>query len=162
MGSLIDYLNIEINSKEDPDVYVKIENAFKKQRKVVNDEIIKEIGHLKEVKKLNEMHVAILTMRQRMLEDSHILMDKLVDLKREYKMHRAEAYNVVLTNMQLRIKTTGEKEAVIEGNDTVSESKARISLLENQILFYSETIKTIDQVLYGLKTRLDVEKLLGG
>ena len=157
--SLIEYFKIE---PVDPkNILDAIENAFRNQRATINKQIIGEISNLKDLKKLNALHVSFLSHRQRLLEDSHILLDKLVDLKKEYKVNKGNAYNIVLKDMQLRIKTTGEKSAIIEGSTAVSESKAKIEVVENQILFYNESIKTVDQVLYGLKTRLDVERLLG-
>ena len=40
--------------------------------------------------------------------------------------------------------------------------KEKLEQIENQIGFYSESIKTIDAVLFGIKTRIDVQKLLDG
>jgi hypothetical protein len=36
-----------------------------------------------------------------------------------------------------------------------------VEIIENQIAFMDGSIKTVDNVLFGLKTRLDLEKLLG-
>ena len=40
--------------------------------------------------------------------------------------------------------------------------KEKLEQIENQIGFYSESIKTIDSVLFVIKTRIDVQKLLDG
>ena len=44
----------------------------------------------------------------------------------------------------------------------VLRDQEKLEQVENQIGFYSDSIKTIDAVLFGIKTRLDVQKLLDG
>jgi hypothetical protein len=48
---------------------------------------------------------------------------------------------------------------VIEGR--TSNTKESLELFENQVSFYNESIKTIDNIIFGIKTRLDIEKTLG-
>ena len=140
----------------------KLEKVLAKQRQDYNKDILENILKLKNIKSLNEVHINSLTLRQRLLEDSHILLDKLVNLRKEYKQFKGEAYDHITSNIQIKLKTREEKSAIIEGNENVNEAKAKMEVLDNQILFYSESIKTMDQMLYGLKTRIDVEKMLGG
>ena len=52
-----------------------------------------------------------------------------------------------------------EKKVIVEGKTT--ELQETIEVIENQISFMDGSIKTVDNVLFGLKTRLDLEKLLG-
>ena len=60
--------------------------------------------------------------------------------------------------MQIRYQAT-EKTVVIDGRTATT--KEYLEIFENQINFSSESIKTIDSVLYGIKTRLDIEKTIG-
>jgi hypothetical protein len=53
-----------------------------------------------------------------------------------------------------------EKNTIVDGK--TASLKEKIEQVENQITFYSDSIKTIDAVLFGIKTRLDVQKLLDG
>jgi uncharacterized protein YlzI (FlbEa/FlbD family) len=62
-------------------------------------------------------------------------------------------------NNQIRYNSN-EKTTIVDGKTAAI--KEKIEQLENQIAFYSESIKTIDAVLFGIKTRIDVQKLLDG
>ena len=61
-------------------------------------------------------------------------------------------------NLQHRYQYN-EKTVIIEGK--TAQTKEMIELIENQINFFSESIKTIDNVLFGIKTRVEIEKTLG-
>lgn len=158
--SLIDFFNThdQLPAKTMLDKLVKV---LALQRQDYDKDIFENIKKLSSVKNLNELQINALTLRQRLLEDSHILLDKLVTLRKDYKQNRGEAYDHITNNIQIKLKTREEKSAIIEGDASVNEVRAKIEVLDNQILFYNESIKTMDQMLYGLKTRIDVEKLLG-
>jgi hypothetical protein len=139
----------------------KLIKVLAKQRQEYNKDILDNILKLKSIKSLNELHINCLTLRQRLLEDSHILLDKLVNLRKDYKQNKGDAYNYINNNVQIKLKSQEEKSAIVEGRLNVNETKSKMEIMDNQILFYNESIKTMDQILYGLKTRIDVEKLLG-
>ena len=64
----------------------------------------------------------------------------------------------ISNNLQLRYKSN-EKIVVIDGR--TSSTKEYLEIFENQINFFNESIKTIDSIIFGIKTRLDIEKTLG-
>jgi hypothetical protein len=47
---------------------------------------------------------------------------------------------------------------LIEGD--LTELKERIDIVDNQISFINETIKTVDHFLYGIKSRIALEEYL--
>jgi hypothetical protein len=61
-------------------------------------------------------------------------------------------------NLQHRYQYN-EKTVIIEGKTAAT--KEMMDLIENQINFFNESIKTVDNVLFGLKTRVEIEKTLG-
>ena len=52
-----------------------------------------------------------------------------------------------------------EKNVLIEGK--TANIKEVVDTIENQISFFVDSIKTIDNVLFGIKTRVEIEKTLG-
>jgi len=52
-----------------------------------------------------------------------------------------------------------EKNVIIEGK--TANIKETLDNIENQLAFFSDSIKTIDNILYGVKTRVEIEKALG-
>ena len=51
-----------------------------------------------------------------------------------------------------------EKTTLIDGD--LTELKGRLDLVDNQIGYMNETAKTIDHMLYGIKTRIQLEEYL--
>lgn len=139
----------------------KIISVFRKDREMNNNKIYASILNMRNLKELVGVQVEMLSARQRMLEDSHIILDRLVQLRKQYRQLKGNAHNDIATNIQLRMKTAGEKEAIVEGSPEISEMRHKIEILDNQINYYNESIRTVDDILYGIKTRLDVERLLG-
>ena len=139
----------------------KILYAFKKSRTEFNDKIIASIYDMRDTHKLVDVKVQMLSTRQRLLEDSHTLLDTLTDLRKKYRIQKGKAYDNIVNNIQLRMKTTGEKEAIVEGTSEIAELRNKIEILENQTQYYTESIRTVDGILYGIRTRLEIEKLLG-
>ena len=135
--------------------------VFRKNRDDNGKKILASIVNMREMRQLVGVQVEMLSLRQRMLEDSHILLDKLTELRKQYRLKKGAAYDAIVNSIQMRMKTTGEKEAVVEGNIEIAEIKNKIEILDGQISYYNESIRTVDDILYGIKTRLDIEKLLG-
>jgi len=139
----------------------KMTHVFRQNRDDCKNKILSSITNMRHTNKLIDVQVEMLSQRQRMLEDSHILLDKLTDLRKQYRIRKGNAYDSIVNNLQLRMKTTGEKEAIVEGSAEIAELRNKIDILEKQTEYYSESMRTIDHILYGIKTRIDIEKLLG-
>jgi len=139
----------------------KLIKTFRERRDAHNRKIYNSIMNMRDLPKLVDVQIEMLSMRQRMLEDSHILLDKLVIMRKDYRMKKGMAYDHIVNNIQLRMKTTGEKEAIVEGNGEIAEMRHKIEIFEGQTEYYNESIRTVDDILYGIKTRLDIEERLG-
>jgi hypothetical protein len=53
-----------------------------------------------------------------------------------------------------------EKTALIDGD--LSEIKRKIDVVDNQMSFLNETVKTVDHFLYGVKSRISLEEFMRG
>ena len=80
-------------------------------------------------------------------------------LKKSYREKKGEEWVEASKSHQVRFNSS-EKNTIVDGRTATI--KERLEQIENQIAFYSESIKTVDAVLFGVKTRLDVQKLLDG
>lgn len=139
----------------------KITVVFRRSRDENNKKIYDSILKMRNLRELTDIQVEMLSLRQRMLEDTHVLLDKLVELRKQYRILKGNAYEGIVNNIQLRMKTTGEKEAIVEGSSEIVETRNKIDILDGQTSYYNESIRTVDNIIYGIKTRLDVERLLG-
>jgi hypothetical protein len=100
----------------------------------------------------------MLSLRQRLLEDNHTLLEHITALRKKFRDEKADTMETLSKNMQLRYQAN-EKNVVIEGKTSVT--KEYLEIFENQVSFFNESIKTIDNIIFGIKTRLDIEKTLG-
>ena len=100
----------------------------------------------------------MLSLRQRLLEDNHNLVEHLITLRKRYRNERAVEMENLSKNLQIRYQST-EKNVVIEGRTATT--KESLEVFENQIEFFNESIKTVDNIIFGIKTRLDIEKTIG-
>jgi hypothetical protein len=90
-------------------------------------------------------------------EKESIVKDYILSLLDSFEEVETQLENIS-TNLQQRYQYN-EKTVLIDGKTT--EIKHMIDLIENQITFFNESIKTVDNVLFGIKTRVEIEKVLG-
>jgi hypothetical protein len=136
----------------------KISVKFQERRSEISKEIYTNIEKLSNLKTLKEAQVNMLSLRQRLLEDNHTLLEHLTILRKKYREERATELENISRNLQLRYQAN-EKTVVIDGR--TSATKESLEMFETQVSFFNESIKTIDNIIFGIKTRLDIEKTLG-
>ena len=135
----------------------KIAKKFSESRATVSTEIYENIEKLSNLKTLKIAQVNMLSLRQRLLEDNHTLLENITTLRKKFREERSSEMENLSKNLQIRYQSN-EKTVVIEGK--TSSTKESLELFENQISFYSESIKTIDSIIFGINTSLDIEKTL--
>ena len=136
-----------------------IAEVFRDKRELFSGEIYTGIKLLESVRKIPEAQVTFLSLRQRMLEENHTLIEHFTQLKKTFRGKKGEEWVDASKNHQIRYGAN-EKNTIVDGK--TASIKEKLEQVENQIGFYAESIKTIDAVLFGIKTRLDVQKLLDG
>lgn len=136
-----------------------IEDVFREKRQIFSDEIQKGIKLLSSIKNISEVQVTFLSMRQRLLEENHSILEYYTKYKKEFREQRGREMVEASKVGQTRYQST-EKTVIIDANTSVL--KERLEKLENQINFYAESIKTVDSVLFGVKDRINAQKLLDG
>jgi hypothetical protein len=140
------------------DTLQSIIKKFEARRREASNEIYQNIEKLSNLKTLKEAQVNMLSLRQRLLEDNHNLFEHLIVLRKRYRTERSSEMENISKNVQLRYQST-EKNVVIDGRTATT--KESIEVFENQVEFFNESIKTIDNIIFGIKTRLDIEKAIG-
>ena len=131
---------------------------YGKTRSNISQEIRECIEKMSSMTGLKEVQVNMLSLRQRLLEDNHILIENLSSVKRKYRNERAKQMENISTNLQHRYQYN-EKTVLIDG--ATANIKEIVDTIENQISFFVDSIKTVDNVLYGIKTRVEIEKVIG-
>ena len=140
------------------DTKQNIVDRFQNRRSEVSKEIYSSIEKLSNLKTLKDAQVNMLSLRQRLLEDSHTLLEHITMLRKKFRDEKSDVMETLSKNLQLRYQAN-EKTVVIDGR--TSNTKEYLEIFENQVNFFNESIKTIDNIIFGIKTRLDIEKTLG-
>ena len=136
----------------------QISASFKKKREEISLEIQNCVETMGNFKNLKEVQILMLSLRQRLLEDSHTLLEHASILRKKYRSERSRHMEQISTNLQQRYQYN-EKNVIIDGK--TADTKESLDLIENQISFFTDTIKTVDNILFGIKTRVEIEKTLG-
>lgn len=151
-------LDIQPNHLEQPRKK-SLADVFREKRESFSGEIYTGVKLLEDIRKIPEAQVIFLSMRQRLLEENHVLIEHFTNAKKTYRERKGEEWIEASTKHQ-RMYNSTEKNTIVDGKTAAL--KEKLEHLENQIAFYSDSIKTVDAVLFGLKTRIDVQKLLEG
>ena len=133
----------------------KLEEYFAAKRQDWSSKIRDIIHKLRDVKQLDEAIVLMLSYRQMIIES-------LTELN--VKSKKAEA----AYQSQYRVKYMGyfnhdyklsdkQKDSMTKAD--LLEKKKQINLFETQIEFYRESIKTLDNMGWAIKSRISVEQM---
>lgn len=153
----LDILN-KNNDSEIPkeDIYSK----FEKNRKIWTDSIHSLNSKLKDIKMMESLMVDVYSERQRAVDYYHYLNSILIKIIKNYKRRFMEQYEFYSTKSQLRFPNETLKTNRIQADLAIElENK---DVLENHIKFISETIKTIDGIIYAINSRIKLEELMRG
>lgn len=120
-----------------------------------------EMGFLfKDFMKMGELQVKVYSERQRLIERIHYYLSTLSKYTTKYKKKKAELFIKYTQGSDLLLKTASEKSIMMDSD--LSQMKEKIDNLEFQIEFLKETVKTVDSIIYGIKNRIDLEKMIQG
>jgi hypothetical protein len=130
-----------------------LEERFKEERGDWNDKIIQLVESIKHTSKLSEAQVIQLSYRQ-MIQDKlaeyRILHEKRqemldkqsADRFREYKL----SYDIKLSSSETQMFVQSDCKAL----------KLQIKMIHTQIIYFEESIKTLDNVGYAIKNKIEI------
>jgi translation initiation factor 2 beta subunit (eIF-2beta)/eIF-5 len=147
-----------MSDSQPKDTKSSISEKFKARRSEASKEIYENIEHLSNLKTLKTAQVNMLSLRQRLLEDNHTLLEHITVLRKKLREEKAHVMEDLSKNLQLRYQSN-ENNIVLDGK--TSSTREYLEIFENQVAFFNDSIKTIDNIIFGIKTRLDIEKTLG-
>jgi hypothetical protein len=130
-----------------------LEERFKEERVDWNDKIIQLVETIKHTSKLSEAQVIQLSYRQ-MIQDKlaeyRILHEKrqemldkqTADRFREYKL----SYDIKLSSSETQMFVQSDCKAL----------KLQIKMIHTQIIYFEESIKTLDNIGYAIKNKIEI------
>lgn len=136
---------------------IDFDKKFSEERAEWTEKIRTLSIRMKNIRELSEVQVDLYSSRQILLEYSAKLGQVMTKLNSKYRKDRGDRLKFYSENSQIKYGAN-EKTPLIEGD--LSDLKERMDIVENQISFINETIKTVDHCLFGIKSRITLEEYL--
>lgn len=136
------------------------ESTFLEETSKYKDRISELSIRMRNIREVPEVQVELFSDRQRVLEYLHRLGQIISKLNKEMRKRRKEKlihYGEGKSELQ-KMYGSNEKNVIIEGD--LAELKYRIDIVNEHIGNMNETIKTIDHMLFGMKTRIQFEEFM--
>ena len=142
-----------IDDEKINNINITLEERFKAERTDWNSKIIELVESIKHTSKLSEAQVIQLSYRQ-MIQDKlaeyRILHEKrqemldkqTADRFREYKL----SYDIKLSSSETQMFVQSDCKAL----------KLQIKMIHTQIIYFEESIKTLDNVGYAIKNKIEI------
>lgn len=135
------------------------ELQFSDEREVWTERIRELSVRMRNIREIGEVQVELYSDRQKLLEYAYKLGQILTRLNSNYRSEKKNKMVYYSEEHNTRYGSN-EKSSLIEGD--LSEIKRKIDLVDNHTSFMNETIKTVDHMLYGIKSRISLEEFMRG
>jgi hypothetical protein len=137
-----------------------LQARFQSERAEWTEKIKEMSKKLKNVLEISLLQVDVYTERQRCVEYYHYIVSLLIKINKEYRKQYASKYDYYTNQSQIRYpnETTKTNKILTELSDIVNKKEA----LENHSKFVNATISTLDNIIYGIKSRIDLENIIRG
>ena len=143
----------EIDESKTQTLNEELEKRFKQEREEWCEKITGVVKSLKDYKNIMETQVIQLSYRQMVVEK--IIEYKTLCGKRQESYDKLiQKRNNVYDNQSARKLSAVDKKMSLTGD--YASLNRQIKLIENQILFFEETIKTLDNMGYSIKNQLTI------
>lgn len=138
----------------------QIEDKFAKERLEWSGKIAQMSEQMKSVLKVSELMTNIYTERQRCVEYYHYLLSILIKINREYRKKYSERWDFWSYKSQIRYPNNTALDNKIKTE--LSDVLEKRELIDNHAKFMDKTISTIDNIIYALPKRIEIEQISRG
>lgn len=137
-----------------------LDNRFSRERLEWSGKIKEMSSQLKNVIQVAELMTSIYTERQRALEYYHYIISLLIQINRKYTKSYSDKWKFYTYQGNERFPNETAKTMRIQAE--LGELKEKREALDNHSKFIDGTIKTIDNIIFGLKSRIEIEQIARG
>jgi len=151
---------IKENPPENKEREDTMDSRFAKERVEWTKKVNDMSTMMRKLPDVAELMTNIYTERQRAVEYYHYLIALLSKISKTYRKQFAEKYDFYSYKTQKRFPNERVKEIQI-----MADLAPTVSLrdqIENHSKFILETIKTIDNIIFGIKNRIDIQNIMNG
>jgi hypothetical protein len=160
-NSFDEFLNPEPEtSSSNTSIEETLEKKFARERLEWTSRIKLLSSKLSKTALIGELMLEIYTERQMALEYYHHIISLLISINKQYNKIYSEKYKFYSYQSQERFPNETSKNMRILAE--IADTKEKREILENHSKFMLSTVSTIDNIIYGMKTRVDIEQIARG
>lgn len=148
------------NTQEEKKEEESLEQRFEREREEWTEKIQTLSSKLKKVFDIQELMIDIYTERQRALDYHTYLLGLLTKANKKYRSQYTKKYDYYSYTSQKRFPNERNKELQIYSElADIIEIK---EMIDNHAKFIDKTVSTIDNIIYGMKYRIEIEQISRG
>ena len=154
---MVNYFNMEHQTEQhtEGDKLLDLEKFLEKQRSEWGDRIMEVIDMIRHMEKLSEAQVTMLSFR-------HMVIDQIarinITLKKKESTYNIQYKNKFVEYFNYDYKLNDKQKVNMVEADLSSLNK-QIGFLSTQIDFFKECIKTLDNIGWAIKNKLNINEL---
>jgi hypothetical protein len=133
------------------------EKEFSDERANWTEKIRTYSVRMKNIREVAEVQVDLYTSRQVLLEYQSKLAQAMIKLNSKFRKDKGDRLKFYSENTQVKYGAN-EKTPLIEAD--LSMLKERMDIVEGQITYIQDTVKTVDHMLYGIRSRITLEEYM--
>jgi len=154
-----DFFNINPDvPKEEPKE--SIDKQFERERKEWGEKVTNMNKLMKGMGPLSELMLDVYTERQISLDYHHYLISKLIKLNRKYRLQYDERWHHWTFKSQIKYPNNNALANKIQSE--LGDLVETRELVENHIKFMDKTMGTIDNLIYAIPKRIEIEQISRG
>jgi len=132
-----------------------LKNKLTDDKKVWQIKITELISKLKVMSKLSDCQVDMLSYRQILLDNIHNLKNQIYNKNAVWDKKYKDSYRKYTLDYELKL-SAAEKNQFIKAD--LSDLRILISLIEGQIEYYQDSIRTLDNMAFAIRNRIRLEE----
>lgn len=147
--------SIKVQASSNESIYQR----FKAEREEWSTKIGEFSQRLKDIYAVGELLTDIYSQRQIALEYAHTLMSHITKVNRIHRERWIERFEFYSRNYDVRLDKDAKYEHI---SRDLAEVVERRELLQNHLEYMRETVRTIDNIGFGVKHRISLEEYRRG
>jgi hypothetical protein len=140
-------------SKEVDSELEKIKERFIEERTAWKEKVVDMAKRMKMVKDLPELQVDLYTYRQEAIEYYYNLNLAVIKLEKKYSKLKRKLVEEI-NDKDVRYGKT-DMNTIVDG--AAADQKHHVEMIKSHASYFYETVKTIDNMIFGIKHRLEME-----
>ena len=147
-------------SSHNTELLEKLSKQFEAERADWKEKVANLNKKMKNIMSVSELMTEVYTERQLCLEYYHYLVSKLVEVNREYRRRYAERHDFwsYKSNIRYPNETSKNNKIQVELADLLQKRE----LIENHSKYILRTVETIDNIIYAIPRRIEIEQIARG